>query len=439
MTPAGQQALAVGNLSVYNGPWPILQDIAFAVDQGEFVGVIGPNGAGKSTLLLGLRGLRPVSSGEIRVLGRPLESLGDRQLARTIAYMQQAVNIGFGFTAREVVLAGRYPYLSWWQNEREEDHRIVAKYMAFTGVEHLADRAVQRVSGGERQRILLAKALAQETPLVFLDEPTANLDLVYQEEIFRCCQAMCAQGKTALLVAHDIRLAARFCSRLILLAGGRIVADGAPPEVVTAENLEKAYGLHAAVFINQVTGNLDIHTYTAAGQTAGKQTVHVIGGGGSAGSVIRALHERGYRLSGGVFARGDTDAEAALAFGVDYVAGPAFAPIDGDLGRQNREKIACADWTVLGSLAYGAQNLDNLKAAFAARRLIVLEDTPIEERDFTQGEAGCLYRDLVRLPQAAVMTSAEFMRRIAADAAAEGGTGACAEAGALFRRAPEHS
>jgi len=154
-----------------------------------------PNGAGKSTLLKSLRGMLPVASGRVSVFGHPIHSLGDKKAARLVAYMQQEVNVGFGFTALEVVLAGRYPYLNWWQNEAEEDHDIAKKYMAFTGIEALADKPVNQVSGGERQRILLAKVLAQETPLIFLDEPTASLDLVYQEEIFRYCQTICKEGK----------------------------------------------------------------------------------------------------------------------------------------------------------------------------------------------------------------------------------------------------
>ncbi|HWR44891.1 ABC transporter ATP-binding protein [Sporomusa sp.] len=412
MSVVEPQALSVTNMGVTIGNKAILQDISFAVGAGEFVGIIGPNGAGKSTLLRGLRGMGLVSSGEIQVFGQSLHRLGNKQMARTVAYMQQDVNVGFGFTALEVVLAGRYPYLKWWQNERSEDYRIAQKYMAFTGVAALAEKSVQQVSGGERQRILLAKVLAQETPLIFLDEPTASLDLVYQEEIFRYCQAVCRQGKTVLLIAHDIKLAAKFCSRLILLAGGTVIADGTPGEVITVENLEKAYGLHSAVFINSVTGNLDIHTYEAAGTASGRPSVHIIGGGGSAGNIIRLLHEKSYRLSGGVFQQGDTDADVAIAFGLQAVIGQPFYQIDEIQGRKNRERIASADLTVLSNLCFAEQNIDNLTAAFVAANLIVIEDIPIEQRDFTDGKAAQLYRTLIELPHVTVMSSAQFMEKV---------------------------
>jgi len=401
--------VAVENLSVRLGHKVILKDINLTVRPGEFIGIIGPNGAGKTTLLRSLRGLCPVISGSVTVNGQPVTGMTDKQLARIMAYMQQDVNISFGFTALEVVLAGRYPYLEWWQNESDEDYALARQYMKFTGVEKLADKSVQRVSGGERQRILLAKVLAQETPLILLDEPTASLDLVYQEEIFRHCQTLCKQGKAALLVAHDIKLAAKFCSRLILIADTRIVADGEPAQVITVDNLQKSYGLHSAVFTNPVTGHLDIHTYDCSAEIAGQQTVHVIGGGASAGSIIRNLYEKAYTLSGGVFHYGDADADIAQAFAVDYLAGPAFCAISETLGQQNRAKIDAADWTVLCNLCYSRQNLDNLQAAFTARKLIIIEDTPIEERDFTGGEAAALYKQLVSMPQAAVMTTADLL------------------------------
>lgn len=413
MSIASHPVLAAADVGVVIGDKVILQDISFSVHPGEFVGIIGPNGAGKSTLLRGLRGMGAITSGDVQVFGQSVRTMGDKELARNIAYMQQEVNVGFGFTALEIVLSGRYPYLKWWQNEQAEDYEIAKKYLAFTGVEALAEKSVQQVSGGERQRILFAKVLAQETPLIFLDEPTSSLDLVYQEEIFRYCQMMCQKGKVVLIIAHDIKLAAKFCSRLILLSGGTVLADGSPAEVITEENLEQAYGLHSAVFINKVTGNLDIHTYEAAGTATGKLFVHVIGGGGSAGNILRLLHERSYNLSAGVFQQGDTDADVALAFGVEAIIGQPFCSIDKVKGSENREKIVAADVTVLSNLYYGQQNLDNLEAAFAAKKLIVIEDTAIEKRDFTGGKATGLYRELLKLPQVTVLNSAQLAEQVA--------------------------
>lgn len=415
MNTASQIALAAENVGVTIGDRVILRDVSLTVNPGEFVGIIGPNGAGKSTLLKGLRGLGAITAGDVRVFGQSIRTMGDKQLAKIIAYMQQEVNLGFGFTAQEVVMAGRYPYLKWWQSEQAEDYAIARKYMKFTGVEALAEKSVQEMSGGERQRVLLAKVLAQETPLIFLDEPTASLDLLYQEEIFRYCHTVCEQGKTVLIIAHDIKLAAKFCSRLVLLAHGSVIADGAPQEVITAENLEKAYGLHSAVFINKVTGTLDIHTFEAAGTLGSRPSVHVIGGGGSAGHIMRLLHERAYVISGGVFQQGDTDAEVAAAFGIQAVIGQPFCPLGQEQIKENRERIQAADITVLCNLYYGEQNLANLEAAFDAKKLIVIEDTVIEDRDFTGGKASELYRNLISLPQVTTLSSIQFAEQIVKD------------------------
>lgn len=407
-------ALIADNVCVRLGENEVVKNCSFTVDSGEFVGIIGPNGAGKSTLLRGLRNMQPLSAGTVRIFGRDAHSLGDKQAARLIGYMQQDTQIGFGFTALDVVLTGRYPYLSWWCNESARDREIALSSMEFTGTRPLADKPVNQVSGGERQRIFLAKVLTQETPLIFLDEPTANLDLTYQEEIFRYCRAICATGKTVLLIAHDIKLAAKFCSRLILLAGGRILADGLPKAVITAERLEQAYGLHSAVFTNQVTGKLDIHTYRNLAGKAAAGSVHVVGGGGTTGAILRALYERGFRLGAGVLQGGDTDADVAAAFGAEIVLGRPFSTIDAALAKQNRQRIAEADLVVLGNLYYGQQNLDNLRAAFSAERLIVIEDSSLAERDFTGGVATDLYRQLLRTPQTQVYTLVQFLDRLAA-------------------------
>jgi len=405
-----QEIITVRNTSIVLGEKKILENITCSISAGEFVGIIGPNGAGKSTLLLALRGFVPLAAGEVQLGGRPITTLSDKELARHVAYMQQEVNVGFGYTALEVVLTGRYPYLKWWQHEQAEDKAIAHQYMEFTGVEALADKPVHLMSGGEKQRVLLAKVLAQETPLIFLDEPTASLDLVYQEEIFRYCQLISKQGKTILIVAHDLKLAAKFCSRLLLLAENKMIADGPPEKVITKENLQAAYGLHAAVFMNKVTGNLDIHTYAADDDNPNKDTkVHIICGGGSGERIIRLLYERGYRLTLGVIQPGDADANVAEAFHLPCLLGQPFSSIDEPSAQENRRKISAADWVVLSDLTFGEQNIDNLQAAFMAKKLIVIEDTPIEKRDFLNGQASDLYAKLVEMPQVTVMAFLQFI------------------------------
>lgn len=244
------------NLSIGYGNKTVLSEVNANIRTGEIVGIIGCNGAGKSTLLKTIRGMLPKCSGEISFFGRNLEKFSERELAKEVAYLQQNVEVGFGYTGKDVVLAGRYPYMKWWRSESAADDELVMKCMEYTGTKELADRPLNEVSGGQKQRILLAKVLAQQTPILFLDEPTTGLDMVYQEEIFRFSKSLAEMGKTILMVVHELNLAAKYCSRIILLGKGKIIADGIPDEVFTDEMLSKAYGAPVCVIRNNNTNEI---------------------------------------------------------------------------------------------------------------------------------------------------------------------------------------
>ena len=244
------------NLSIGYGNKSVLQDVNAKINKGEIVGIIGCNGAGKSTLLKTIRGLLPKQSGEILYFGRKLESFSEKELAREVAYLQQNVEVGFGYTGKDIVLAGRYPYMKWWKGKSISDEELALKCMEYTGTKELAERPVNEVSGGQKQRILLAKVLAQQTPILFLDEPTTGLDMVYQEEIFRFSQALAEMGKTILMVVHELNLAAKYCSRIILLGEGTVIADGRPDNVFTEKILSKAYNAPVRVIRSHNTNEI---------------------------------------------------------------------------------------------------------------------------------------------------------------------------------------
>ena len=252
--------IEIKNLSIGYENKVVISDANAAIKQGEIVGIIGCNGAGKSTFLKTIRGLLPKKSGEVLYFGKPLEEYDDKELACRVAYLQQHVEVGFGYTGRDIVLAGRYPYMKWWEKESSEDEKLALDCMAYTGTLDLADRPVTEVSGGLKQRILLAKVLAQQTPILFLDEPTTGLDMVYQEEIFRFAKELAQMGKTVLMVVHELNFAAKYCTRILLLGEGRVLADAPPAEAFTEELLSRAYKADISVIKNPISESLEIST-----------------------------------------------------------------------------------------------------------------------------------------------------------------------------------
>ena len=397
-------ALAVKGLSCAIEGREILRDVSFELARGEILGVIGPNGAGKSTLLKCLNGLLP-SRGEIRLNGQDLSKLGTRQIARTVALMHQDTALAFPFPAAEVVMMGRFPHQKALRGESAEDRRLVAEVMEFTDTATLADQAINRMSGGERQRVLFAKALAQDTGLLLLDEPSASLDISHQEQIFAYAGKLAARGHSIVAAIHDLRLAARFCQRLLLVAEGRILAQGLPDQVLTPANLAAAYGVRVRVWRNHITGLLDFHLCDP--DTEGTMPhIHVIGGGGSAAGVLRMLGDDGYRVTTGVLAPGDSDLMVAGVYGMPVVTSQPFSAIGDAAFRDNTELAAKADLTILCNLAFGQQNLRNLEAAACAKKLVVIEEDDPAARDFTGGNGLELYRRLRR--QATVTTAHEL-------------------------------
>lgn len=226
----------------------VLQGITFSVSPGEFVGVLGPNGSGKTTLLLALSGIVPIVSGWIAFHGISLSRLKPRERARTMASVAQDSQVRFPFSCREIVRMGRYPHQKRFQVESVEDERVVARALQITDSEELADRLIMSISGGERQRVVMARALAQETPVLLLDEATSAMDIHRKLQIFRVLENLNrGEELTILAVLHDVNLAALFCRRLVFLKEGRVVADGPTEAVLTEEVLQDVYDTEVLV------------------------------------------------------------------------------------------------------------------------------------------------------------------------------------------------
>lgn len=246
--------LTATSVSYRVGNRQILRDVSLDVAPGEVLALIGPNGAGKSTLLSLLAGDAAPSSGQITLGGRPLADYRPVELARTRAMLLQQTSVAFSYTVRQVVQMGRAPWRGTAQ--AEQDHEVVAAALADTDTAHLADRDVRTLSGGEAGRAHLARVFAQRTPLLLLDEPTAALDILHQEQTLIRARAYARSGAAVIVVLHDLDLAASYADRLVLLAGGQVAAQGRPQQVCTAERLSEVYGHPIEVFTHPVTGRL---------------------------------------------------------------------------------------------------------------------------------------------------------------------------------------
>jgi len=225
----------------------ILRGLDLVVDRGEIVVLAGSNGAGKTTLLrIASRVLRP-DAGRVRLRGRDADELSRRELARAIAVVPQDVQVSFPFRAGEVVLMGRAPHLGTFGYESRADLALAEEAMERVGIADLADRSILELSGGERQLVLIARALAQDPDVLLLDEPTAHLDLRHRIQVLSLVREFAAGGRSALVVSHDLSLAARSCDRIGLLEGGSLLAVGSPHSVLTGPNLQRAFGIDAEI------------------------------------------------------------------------------------------------------------------------------------------------------------------------------------------------
>ncbi len=240
-------SLRGSDLSCSYGSTPVLHEVSVQLEQGELVGILGPNGSGKSTLLKVLAGVLTPASGKVLLEERSLSEYRRRDLACRLAYVPQQVELPFPFRCNELVMMGRYARMLGPGLQEGAHQEAVRQAMRATGVEALADRRFSELSGGEAQRVRIAQALAQEGQVMLLDEPTSHLDVAYQLDLMRLLSSLAAQGQALAVSLHDLNLAALFCHRLVLLKAGRVVACGAPAEVLTVDRLEQAFAVRLEV------------------------------------------------------------------------------------------------------------------------------------------------------------------------------------------------
>lgn len=403
-----EPVLSVADISVSLGDSRILDDVDLTVDSGELVGLVGPNGAGKTTLLRAIRGTLAPDAGRVTVAGEEIHELASKAASRLVATVPQDTSVAFEFSVREAVEMGRTPHLPRFGTMTEADHEAIERAMERTDIARFADRPVTEISGGERSRVLLARALAQETPLLLLDEPTASLDLNHQLNTFDTVADLAEGGRAAVAAIHDLNLAARYCDRLVVVAGGGVLAEGPPDAVLDGETLRSAFDADAVVTRNPVTDRAHVTALSEAdtgpkaepdggaddSPVAGIDRVHVVAGGGAAGPLLSALARSDIETTVGPVASGDTDAEVAEALGLETLQVEPLQGVDDALAERTAALARDADAVVIADVELTAGLEPVLEAVDDADvPMVCVESRELESRVSSEGAAD-RYRSL---------------------------------------------
>lgn len=364
--------LSVRNLSHGIRNQVILDSISFDINAGELVGVIGPNGVGKSTLLKLLTNYLTVPPGVVFVDGEDLTELTHPRRAEKIAYLSQSISESFAYRVEDLVMMGAFNQVGGIDAKKR-----VTKVLEELGIAHFADRIITELSGGEQQLVHFARLQMQEASILLLDEPTAALDIGHESEILDQLRRVTqSSDKCVLLAIHNLNSAAEFCDRLLVLNESKLIADGPPSLVLTAQLIEQLYGAKAVVGRHPQTGSTTVLPIRQTREQK-HQKIHVIGGAGSGVLPSKWLIDLGYKVSGGIAHEKDSDTLFWQQQNIPHITVPAFAEIDDNAFERAYEKVEQADIVVLCDFPLGAGNLRNLDLANEAKELVIIRDTDV--------------------------------------------------------------
>ncbi|MCL5771760.1 MAG: ABC transporter ATP-binding protein [Actinobacteria bacterium] len=398
-------AINVKNVSFSYNSNPALQNLNFTIERNSFVSILGPNGAGKSTLVNLLSKVILPDKGEIFIEGKNIKELTHNEIAKKVAVVPQNTSLGFNFSVYETILMGRYPYLSRFKGEKPEDYNIVDEIMELTRTDIFKDKKYNELSGGEKQRVVIAQTLAQGSPVIILDEPTSHLDINFQIEFMELFNSLYKkQGKTIIGIFHDINLAIQYSEKIMFLKEGSIYCYGNVKDVLNRKNIMSVFKSDVYIGKNPFTGKLYVSPNFNLRYNFGKEKnekeikIHVIGGGGSASPILNMLNNSGYIVSTGVINNLDTDLYTAEQLGITFVNEAPFSPISREAQTRNVELIKNSDVVILPCIEFGNGNFLNLiavdEAINSGKKVIIVESADISLRDHTGGDAAKLYEKI---------------------------------------------
>ena len=376
---------------------PVVSHASLEVRPGEIVGLIGPNGAGKTTLVRAVTGGARIFGGSVSVGERPVGGYSRTDLARLVAVLPQTATTSFAFTAMQFVEMGRHAHVSRFGDLGTADHAAVDRALALTDTGSLVHRLVSELSGGDMQRLTLAQALAQEPSVLLLDEPTSHLDLNHRLQVLDVVRSLADAGLAVLAVFHDLDMAARYSDRLAVVAGGTVLAQGTPAEVLTRETLSEVFGVAAVIGTDPVTGTVQVlPVVRSEGASVASRgiRVHVVSGSGTGAAIMRRLVLEGFEVSVGALSSVDTDGAVAGALRLQMRVIAPFAPMSSTDEAAAHALAAVADVVVAIATPFGPENLGNLRAVTGRARSAVLVGTMTPDMDFSRGEASALWTGL---------------------------------------------
>ena len=373
--------ITIKNLSITRGSVTILDEVDLTAREGAFLGVVGPNGAGKTTLLRAIDGSISTTTGSIHIGDIAIESADATTISQQVASVPQDTSISFNFDGRTIIEMGRTPHRSRFATWTETDDTAVEQAINQVDADAFVDQPVTTLSGGEQQRILLARALAQQTPVLLLDEPTASLDIHRQIQTLESVARLVETGKTAIAAIHDLNLAARYCDIICLLTEGSITAIGPPAEVLTTPTLAGTFGGYPVVTTDLITGTANVTTLpdertkttdnttndqstheqhdesTIVGdsseysrETSSQPIIHIIGHGQPVITAMSELVAAGYTVTVGPAPAGSVTATTADRVATSVMTTPAYKPITESMTTELRSKIDAAAAVVLANV-----------------------------------------------------------------------------------------
>ena len=379
----------------------LFYDLNFTINKGEIVSILGPNGCGKSTLLRLLRGNLAAESGTVLWHDRSVASISAREMATKVAVVPQSTQIDFPYKVNEMVAMGRYPHRrSLLAGSSQEDRESIRHALVVADILDLAERPVTQLSGGELQRVLFARALAQQSEVLFLDEATSHLDIDHRLELSELLIRLNReQGTTVVQISHDLDLASAISDRILLLNRyGQIIGFDTPKTIMTAENLQKVFKVNVNIEENSLTGAPQIvPLLNTSAIRLEKLNVHLFCGGGSGKSLLRKLQFGGANLSAGPLNQGDSDEEVATALKVRVIYEDPFQPFSERSIAETQRTLATTEVIIIATVWWGHGNCYCLSLAQEAlengKKVFLL--APAEDQDFTDGTAWSRIQNLI--------------------------------------------